>query len=80
MKSIHERVRAKLEKAARDEQRAADAAHDRRLRAAERRDQAVEDRIEGLRNGTIMPRNAREDAIQCDMLEDLYPGVFGPEL
>ena len=33
MKSIHERVRAKLEKAARDEQRAADAAHDRRLRA-----------------------------------------------
>lgn len=73
-KSIHERVRAAQEKRERDAKRAVDKAHDKRMRSLERRDMRAEARIEGLRNGTIIPRNAHEDAIQCDALDDLVGG------
>lgn len=71
-KSIHERVRAQMEKKARDEKRAEDAKRGGITRRQELKDIRAEERIEGLRNGTVIPRNAREDAIQCDTLDEMY--------
>lgn len=63
-KSIHERVRATLAKQAAAEKKAEDAKKTyvtgRQIAAAVR----AERRIEGIANGTIMPRNAAEEEIQ----------------
>lgn len=59
-KSIQQRVRATLEKAAREEQRAADKKRATVSSAAERRDLKKEQRIEGLMDGTIEPRSLAE--------------------
>lgn len=70
-KSIHERVRAKLAKAARDEQRKADRARDARMSRLERRDIAAEQRIIDLREGTVEPRTHAEWLIAKDYIDEL---------
>jgi hypothetical protein len=59
-KSIHERVRASLAKAARDEQAKLDRAHDVLMSRLERQDIKREARIDALINGTAEPRNLEE--------------------
>lgn len=57
-KSIHERVRAQLEKKVRDEKRVEDAAHDRRFRALEREDIDHERGVHAFEHDGFLPANA----------------------
>jgi hypothetical protein len=60
-KSIHQRVRAQLEKKARDEKRAADQAHDRILRAAEKLDLEFERGQRAYEEQGVLPQNASKE-------------------
>lgn len=72
MKSIHERVRAQLEKAARAERLKVERAHNAEWSKLERRALRLEKRIEGLCDGFILPRNAKEAEIQFRASGDFY--------
>ena len=60
MKPIHERVRAKLERDAKQAQAKLDRSVKARIARAEARDIKREARIEALFNGTVMPETRAE--------------------
>lgn len=60
-KSIHERVRAQLEKKAREDKRAADQASDRILRAAEKLDVEFERGQQAFEKDGVLPENATRE-------------------
>lgn len=59
-KSIHERVRAQLEKQAREAKRVEDRAHDRKMRADEKHDADFERGVEAFDRDGYLPANANE--------------------
>lgn len=69
--NIYQRVRATVAKQDAKRAKAEQAPINRRLGALRAAEMRRERRIEALRNGTATPRNAREDAIQCEQLEFL---------
>lgn len=80
-KSIQERVRATLEKAAREEQRAADKKRATVSSAAERKAIREEQRIEGLMDGSIEPRTLAEFRIADGFLDDdLITGAWSDDV
>lgn len=72
MKTLQQRVRAQIEKAARDAKRAEDAKVSRVSNATISREVRREERIDALISGDAIPRNAKEQAIQDRaMFDDL---------
>jgi hypothetical protein len=76
-KSIQERVRASLEKKARDEQRAADRKHDSAMRAAERIDVDYEKGVAAFERDGFLPKGASEGVALMTYQEQLDQDIFG---
>lgn len=69
--SIQERIRRQIAKQDAARRTAEEAPAKRSMAARLAADTRRERRIDGICNGTITPRNAREDAIQCRALDDM---------
>jgi hypothetical protein len=77
-KSIHERVRAQLEKKARDEKRAEAIANERRFRAMESEDIDIQRGVEAFERDGFLPANANanvrkgfNNAMRAEYLGDI---------
>lgn len=71
MPNIYERVRRQQAKQDAARINAEEAPARRRMAARVAADTRAERRLAGLLDGTITPRNAREDEIQCGALDDM---------